>query len=195
MPTSTKSCGPQHSEKKQNSKKETGEQLQQAAIKLHISIQDSEVKLASQYWELGKLLEQLEKLTKHGEWEKRLATMKINKTRASKARAIYRTFQAEDERKELEKLTVEQAYSRRSRIVKSKDPKDTSNVKLFFNLNNRLVEVTEKVIADSEQLSPDVKEELIDQLTESQKILDSLLKTLKLKTDSSADTNRSPSAK
>lgn len=64
------------------------------------------------YWLLGQILVLARKQVPRGEWAAYLTTLGIEKTRASKARAIYRAFQSLDETAD---LSVAEAYERRVR--------------------------------------------------------------------------------
>ena len=73
---------------------------------------DGEKSLPVIYWRLGGALEVLRGKLKRGEWGKHLAGLGIDRTRASRARAIRRCFRGEEE---LQGLTVAEAYGRRQR--------------------------------------------------------------------------------
>lgn len=88
------------------------EELHAYAQSQHQAILDDEQKLAVKYWRLGQALNFLRKNFNHGQWEQLLKGMNIDKTKASRARAIANTFAKEDE---VAGLTVKQAYERRVR--------------------------------------------------------------------------------
>jgi hypothetical protein len=78
----------------------------------HQFIVDGEKSLTPCYWRLGYSLELARHQFTYGQWEKYLAHWGINKVRAARARAIRRTFST---LKEVERLTVEEAFERRQR--------------------------------------------------------------------------------
>lgn len=72
------------------------------------------------YWRLGLALSLARRQFVHGQWTRFLRQHEIDKTRAARARAIYRTFEAEEQ---VAQLSVEEAYRRRKR--KPRTPKAT----------------------------------------------------------------------
>jgi hypothetical protein len=86
------------------------EQLGTYAQTQYQQILDGETHLTRPYWRLGHALEIAKKSFGHGQWEHYLQSLGIDPTRASKARAIYRTFAREDD---VAHLTVEAAYAQR----------------------------------------------------------------------------------
>lgn len=115
-----KCCTPQHFPTGCPNVEWTAEQLQNYAQSQHQAICDDERALAVKYWRLGTALNLLRTDCRHGQWEQLLRTLGIDKTRASRARAIARTFADESE---LAGLTVQEAYARRHR----KQPTDSSS--------------------------------------------------------------------
>ena len=73
------------------------EQLGTYAQTQYQQIVDGETHLTRPYWRLGHALEIAKKSFGHGQWEQYLKSLGIDPTRASKARAIYRTFANEDD--------------------------------------------------------------------------------------------------
>jgi hypothetical protein len=55
-------------------------------------IMDGEKTLTTAYWRLGHSLVLAKHIFRHGHWGQHLRDLRIDKTRASKATAIYRTF-------------------------------------------------------------------------------------------------------
>ena len=86
------------------------EQLSTYAQTQYQQILDGETHLTRPYWRLGHTLEIAKKTFGHGQWEQYLQSLGIDPTRASKARAIYRTFDCEED---VAHLTVEAAYAQR----------------------------------------------------------------------------------
>jgi hypothetical protein len=73
-------------------------------------IVDEEKHATRSYWRLGNALSQAKKAFAHGHWARYLKELGIDKSRASKARVIYRTFTQEED---ATGLTVDEAYARR----------------------------------------------------------------------------------
>jgi hypothetical protein len=88
------------------------EQLSIYAQTQYQQIIDGETHLSRPYWRLGHALDLAKKSFGHGQWAQYLKELGIEKTRASKARAIYRTFTKEED---VACLTVEEAYAQRQR--------------------------------------------------------------------------------
>jgi hypothetical protein len=80
------------------------------------------------YWDLGRFLLRLQELCgkKHGEWEKRLQRIAIERTRATKAVAIRNAFR---EREDCEQMPVAKAYAMRKRkkTVEYESPQPPDN--------------------------------------------------------------------
>lgn len=74
------------------------------------AIAAGEKSLTACYWRLGLALNLARKHFAHRQWGRYLGELGIEKTRASKARAIHGAFEAEDE---VAALTVQEAYRRR----------------------------------------------------------------------------------
>ena len=75
-------------------------------------IMDGEKSLTVTYRRLGCALVHTKKIFKHGCWGQHLKLLGIDRTRASKAMAIYRTFPKEED---VVGLRVDEAYDRRER--------------------------------------------------------------------------------
>lgn len=105
-----KSCGPQLFISSEPNVEWGVNQLGAVAMAQHQQIVESERHLAVAYWRLGQTLDLAKKNFNYGQWEGFLKTWKIDKTRASRARAIFRTFGGEEQ---VRSLTVEQAYGQR----------------------------------------------------------------------------------
>ena len=95
------------------------EQLGIYAQAQYQQIVDNETYLSLPYWRLGHALEIAKKSFGHGQWEQYLKSLGIDPTRASKARAIYRTFACEND---VAHLTVEAAYARRRKRQSAAPP-------------------------------------------------------------------------
>lgn len=75
-------------------------------------IEEQERLATPAYWRLGKALCFAKKSFGHGQWEKFLEHWRIDKTRASKARAIFAAFESESS---LQDISVEEAYRQRKK--------------------------------------------------------------------------------
>ena len=82
----------------------------------HASIQQEEESLATSYWRLGYALTLAKRHFGRGQWGKYLAEQGIDKTRSSRAMAIYRTFPGMEG---LAGKSVDAAYKERKRKKKS----------------------------------------------------------------------------
>jgi len=107
-----KSCGPQPLPDGEPTNEWGLSALNTYAQIQYRQIIDGEKLLAPAYWRLGHALVLTKKAFKHGKWSQHLKDLGIDKTRASKARAIHRTF---DNEKDVTGLTVEEAYAQRQR--------------------------------------------------------------------------------
>lgn len=103
------SCGPQQPP----SENWNADQLGRYAQSQNEDINAGERYLTPSYWRLGQALHLARTKVKNG-WGEFLETWGIDKTRASKARAIYKTFGDPDK---VSEMSVEQAYDKRERRV------------------------------------------------------------------------------
>jgi hypothetical protein len=115
-PQNTKSCGPQLLPSGYPNTDWNSKQLQNFSRQQNQEILGQEQSLAIVYWRLGTALNLLREDYRHGQWTQELESLGIDKTRASKARAIANTFASEDE---LANLTVDEAYGKRQRQQRS----------------------------------------------------------------------------
>jgi len=92
-----KSCGPQLFAEGEPSNEWGLEELGVYAQIQYHQILDGEKLLTPTYWRLGHVLVLAKKAFKHGKWSQYLKSLGIDATRASKARAIYRTFNNAEE--------------------------------------------------------------------------------------------------
>jgi hypothetical protein len=126
----------------------------------HHEIEADEQSLARVYWRLGLALNLARRQFSHGQWTKFLDALGIDKTRASKARAIQRSFEAECS---LEGLSVQEAYRSRKRKVRKpsakkerrkKSKQKTGMVDWLFDICNKVdLYCAEADFADSEEAS------------------------------------------
>ena len=98
------------------------ERLGEFARARHQEIDADEQSLARAYWQLGLALNLARRQFSHGQWAKFLDELGIDKTRASKARAIQRTFDTENS---VDGLSVQEAYRKRKRKSRKSGPKKT----------------------------------------------------------------------
>lgn len=75
-------------------------------------IMDGEKTLTAAYWRLGRALVLAKQIFKHGCWGQHLKILGIDRTRAAKAAAIFKTFVKEGD---VAGLRVDEAYARRDR--------------------------------------------------------------------------------
>lgn len=88
------------------------EELGQYAQDIDRAITDGERSLTPCYRKLGLALELARRQVSYRQWGKFLAHLKVDPTRASKARAIYRTFPSPTD---VSRLSVKEAFRRRKR--------------------------------------------------------------------------------
>ena len=107
-----KSCGPQHLDDERPSSNWGLDKLGEFARQQQRRIVDGEQELTFVYWKMGQALEFARKQLTHGQWGAYLGDLGIEKTRASKARAIFRTFPS---LQDVEGKSLEEAYQCRER--------------------------------------------------------------------------------
>ena len=105
----TKSCGPQLLAWGEPSHSWGVEQLGQYCQIQHEAIVSGEKELTPVYWRLGLALELARKHFNQGQWGPYLASLNIEKTRACKARTIFRTFPTAEQ---TAGMSVEEAYGK-----------------------------------------------------------------------------------
>lgn len=97
------------------------DRLGEFAQRLNITMVTNEKMLAADYWRLGSALVKARRQLCRGHWLPFLKSLGIEKTRSSKACAIFRTFSAVAE---VQELTVEQAYQARRQLPSSRSAAD-----------------------------------------------------------------------
>lgn len=112
---SQKDCGPQPFPGAKLSHATPLEQLGVLAQEVHAELIAGERAATPGYWRLGQILSLAKKQVERGRWADYLASLKIEKTRASKSRAIFRTYSSP---KQLEGLSVSEAYEQRVRTAR-----------------------------------------------------------------------------
>jgi hypothetical protein len=148
-----KSCGPQLFGGGEPNDEWGLEELNTYAQMQYRQILDGEKLLAPAYWRLGHALVLAKKAFKNGKWTQHLKDLGIDKTRASKARAIFGAF---DKVEDVITLTVEEAYARRKRkrAAEQGEGADGSvrprqDVKRLRNSVSKIAKRTETVIDDA----------------------------------------------
>ncbi|MBW3597265.1 MAG: hypothetical protein KY475_08325 [Planctomycetes bacterium] len=143
-------CTVQHLAAGRPSNEWTPEQLAAYAQVQHGAIIEGEQHLAVRYWRLGVAIELLRRNFTHGQWELVLARLQIEKTRASRARAIARTFSEEEQ---LAGLTLKEAYERRVRqrasTAAARSTKERSGVLRLERFLAQVAATAESLIDDA----------------------------------------------
>ena len=176
-----KSCGPQLFAEGEPSNEWGLEELGVYAQMQYRQILDGERLLAPAYWRLGHALKFAKKAFRHGKWTQYVKDLGIDKTRASKAGAIYRTFDGPDE---VAKLTVEEAYAKRQRKQSAK-PEDgidggsqPKNVQRLRKSVSSIGKRTDDVIHDAAFAAPEEAVILIPAVRKAIRQLQELLEYL-----------------
>ncbi len=151
------SCGPQLLPDGEPSSEWGLDQLSVYAQLQHRQIVDGEKSLAPSYWRLGHALTLAKKDLNRGQWSQYLKDLGIDKTRASKARAI---FQAFDKVEDVATLTVDDAYAQRKRKQAAEREEDAGGVQPRQDVQrlrrsvSKIVERTETAIDDAAFVVP-----------------------------------------
>ncbi len=106
------------------------------------AIEAREQSLAADYWRLGLALNLVRVQFAHHHWEKFLEELGVDRTRASKARAICQTFATEHA---VDGLSVQEAYARRERKPRKPGPKKQRKKQEEKDLCHWLRDVCHKV--------------------------------------------------
>ena len=119
----------------------------------HAAIAETEKPLAAQYWLLGLALTLAREKFKHGKWGQHLKSLGIDKTRVSKAIAI---FKANPSGKETAKMSVAEAYAKRQRKKKAptSEPPAISEKAAFRQFLHGIDQDAEKYIHVAAFLEP-----------------------------------------
>ena len=110
-----KCCTTQHLDAEEPSSEWDVDRLGSLAAKLNKSASEQETCLAIIYWQLGQTLSLARCNFNHGQWNKFLSERDIEKSRASRAVAIFRHF---PQKEDVNHLTVKHAYAARKRMQK-----------------------------------------------------------------------------
>jgi len=153
-----KSCGPQHLVEGEPNSDWGLDELDNYAQKQHREIVNGETGLAPTYWRLGAALDLAKEKFQHGKWGKHLQSLGIDRTRASKARAIHRTFGKVDD---LEELTVEEAYRLRDSKPAGTNGGATCSLTRFRKSLDRIAERTGGILEDAVPMAPRDAESLL----------------------------------
>jgi len=173
----TKRCGPQPLETETPAHDWTLEQLSVYAQRFNTLIADGERTLAPHYWHLGHALSIARTSFQHGQWQAYLASLSIDKTRSSKACAIYRAFSQPEA---LSGLSVEDAYGKRraERPAASDADPEGAALKNFGSARLKIERAAERTFAIAPKLSPAEKRELIVELRSTMTNLATYVKRL-----------------
>jgi hypothetical protein len=121
-------------------------------------IMDGEKSLTAVYWRLGHALVISKKIFKHGHWGQHLKDLGIDKTRASKATTIHKTFSKAEE---AAGLRVDEAYDCRERKQAKKQTEETGasgvtkkDVKVLRKSIGSIAERTGAVVHDAAFAEP-----------------------------------------
>ncbi|MBI1311626.1 hypothetical protein GC176_10055 [bacterium] len=144
MDPPTESCGPQHLDDVFPSESWGTARLGQFAATQHCAIARRERALPRRYWRLGRALDLARDKVPHGEWNEFLEQHGIEKTRASKARAIYRSFDSEGD---VTGLSVEEAYDQRTRKFATRAQSPTGPLQRLTSCLDQLVRVIRELNA------------------------------------------------
>lgn len=117
-------CGPQPNVEYEPSHSTPLERLNALATSEHDALVTGERAATSHYWRLGRVLDLARKKVSRGDWANYLKTLGIEKTRASKAKTIYRTFSTVDK---VADLSVAQAYEHRVRSPRVKKAENSTS--------------------------------------------------------------------
>jgi hypothetical protein len=153
-----KSCGEPQLLPSEPDSQWSPEQLGTYAQAQYRQILDSETLLSRPYWRLGHVLDVAKESFGHGQWEQYLKSLGIDPTRASKARAIYRRFDNEDD---VAHLTVEEAYAQRRKwqsAAPPAEPKVVASKKNVQGLRKSIAKIAGRAgtaIQDAAYASPD----------------------------------------
>ena len=120
----TQSCGPQLLNAGEPSHSWGVDELGQYCQIQHETIISGEKELTPVYWRLGLALNLARKHFCRGQWGPYLASLNIEKTRACKARTIFRTFPTAEQ---TAGMSVEEAYGKRKRRQKRQRSKLSSD--------------------------------------------------------------------
>ena len=191
-----KSCGPQLFNDGEPNNEWGLDELSLYAQMQHRQIIDGEKLLTPSYWRLGHALVLAKQALNHGQWARYLRELGIDKTRACRARAIYRTFAKEEE---LGGLTVEQAYARRESQQPAKPDKERdsaaeakNDVQRLRNSVSLIAQQAEEVIHDAAFAS---REEAVILIPAVRHVVDRLQEVLKfLEEQATTDSARTKAA-
>jgi hypothetical protein len=170
-------CEPQHFPEGNPTKKWTLEELESYAKAKHQEIVAHEKPLARQYWQLGLTLHLARAKFKHGTWGKHLKSLGIEKTRASKAQAIYKAIPKEDDTAD---LSVEAAYARRRRKTTPPSKPAVMGDKAEFREFLKTIRIdSEKYFGVATLLKPTEAPEFILDVTNVIEVLDKIMEELR----------------
>lgn len=146
--------------------------------------------LAPYYWRLGNALSLARKNFAHGQWEAYLAELEIDKSRASKAMAIYGTFATAEA---VAKLTVDEAYEARrsAHAAKSAEEAAAERPVKFGAALGRIEKTGTQILVDADHWSPAEREELLGRLKHAVQCLQEQIRRLQALTDAEGEAQAS----
>jgi len=179
-----KSCDAKHmAESEPNSDWEL-DQLSNYAQEQHSQILDGERRLTPTYWRLGCALILARKACKHGKWGEHLESLGIDRSRASKARAIFRTF---DNVADVGELTVQEAYDLRDSKRTGADAATKRTLARFRKSLDRVAERTSGVLEEAIPMAPKDAENLLPAVRGAIAKLEELVQSLEIPVNESAN--------
>lgn len=182
-----KGCGPQPLPNSEPTEAWGRDELGDYARVQHQQIVVGEKQLTPVYWRLGRALALAKEAVRHGEWSDYLAKHGIDKTRASKARTIFRTFDREED---VAELTVAESYAMR----RSKQADETTGdseggtqsqegVQRLRRSITKITERTEAALEDADRLDSAGAAALVPLVRDAAETLHALLAYLEKQAD------------
>jgi hypothetical protein len=159
-----KSCDPQPFSGDQPSHAWELEKLSRYAQKQHQIIIAGEKQITPAYWRLGQALQIARKQFCRGQWGLYLADLCIDKSRASKARAIFATFSTEQK---VANLPVDEAYGRRKRCETQRPRKRLRTGGGPATLHSFLDQIPEnanQLVQEAGKVDPDQYQQLLGEV-------------------------------
>lgn len=189
------SCDPQLLDDERPSRNWGLDKLGEFAQRQQRRIVDGEQALTLVYWLLGQALDFARKQLTQGQWGAYLAELGIDKTRASKARAIFRTFPS---LQNVEGKSVEEAYEHRERrheqTPRAAKRKPKSKGKALKAFLGSVPKEAEAMLCQAATMQPSEVHKLITAIDAAIENLQRLRETLAAKaTDAAAGGEKKPS--
>ncbi|MBL9084763.1 MAG: hypothetical protein JNK76_23360 [Planctomycetales bacterium] len=169
--TPPKSCDSQPLNDQMPSRDWDLERLSAYARYQHGEIERHEGTLSAYYWRLGNALTLARKNFAHGQWESYLRELKIDKTRSSKACAIFRSFASAAD---VADMSVEDAYAARraEKEPKTDDQRVAELPVKFAGALGRVEKAAERTLAVVDDWSAGEKQEMLKRIEHAIKRLE-----------------------